>query len=149
MSKEPKMDPLKPREVDIAKRMIDRNHPLHHISIFKALPFLEVITCRRCWRKEDENAYVNMDEHKLLRFQQLKQSETMKHKQKNDNAAHLKEKLVRLTVPMVDQIIKEDPDTAKEVMEEHNKIEEEEKEHEIGTFMRRNTTNRDLEDDDN
>lgn len=69
MSQELKLDPLKPHEVDIARKMIKRNHPLRNVSIFKVLPFLEILTCRKCWKKEEPTQYLNNDEHKLLQFQ--------------------------------------------------------------------------------
>ena len=147
MRREVLLDTLKPHEVDMARNMIDRNHPLRGVSLFKVLPFLEILTCRACRRKSDEPAYVQMDEHKLLKFQRIKHAETEKERQKRENAEHLKNKLIQVAAPRIQEIMSSDPDTAKEVIKEHNKIEEEDKERDIGTFMHKRDTKADIEED--
>jgi hypothetical protein len=75
MSQEVDLDKLDDHEIDVALKIIDRNHPLSKISIFKVLPFLEVLTCRSWWKKEGVNANEQKDERKLLKFQTLKDNE--------------------------------------------------------------------------
>lgn len=153
MRREVFLDPLKPQEVEMARNMIERNHPLRGVSLFKVLPFLEILTCRACRKRPDEQGYVQMDEHKLLKFQRMKHTETEKERQKRENAEHLKNKLIEVAAPRIQEIMDADPNTAKEVIQEHNKIEEEDKERDIGTFMHKRDTKADIEmekfDDDN
>ena len=41
----------------------------------KRLPFLGVLTCRSCWKKEQVNVGEQKDERKLLKFQASKDNE--------------------------------------------------------------------------
>lgn len=77
----------------------------------------------------------NNDEKKLLQFQRLKRNETLKQKNREMNAQHIKNKLVTLASPVLTEMLKEDTEGARDMIEEQHRIEEEEKEYEIGRFM--------------
>lgn len=138
------MEPLKPHDVDLARRVIAQNHPLSKISLFKALPFLEILTCRRCNRQEEQE-YVKEDEYKLLKFQKLKHLETIEQRDTVQKADQIKNMLFNVAGDDLDELEQIDPQAAQEIRNEQSRIQEEDKEREIGTFLTRNTQRRNLE----
>lgn len=77
-----------------------------------------------------------MDERKLLKFRTLKNVTGVHQDQKDRNAQNIRDKVIMVLSPMLEKIRKSDPEGAREVLEEQSKIQEEEKEREIGTFMK-------------
>ena len=77
-----------------------------------------------------------MDERKLLRFKTHHDANRSKKRTKNKNADNIRQKLIMSLTPMLEKINKRDPETALELVNQQSKIQEEEKEREIGTFMK-------------
>ena len=149
MSQEVKLDPLKRDEVDMAWKIISKNHPLQNISLFKALPFLHYITFRFLWHREEEIPYVQMDERKILKFHQLKNTSEVQHLNNDENAEIIKKKLLRAWTSIMDEIKKDDPKIAEEIESEQRKIDEEVKEVEVGKLMLKGAKRGQRYDDEN
>jgi len=149
MSQEVVLDKLKRHEVDIASNIIQRNHPLGKISIFKALPFLEVITCRSLWKKDDPMPDVQGDERKLLKFQTLKENESNFKLHKRENAKNIKSKIVKVAAPIMSNLMQCSSDIAMKVQKQNTLMEEEEKKLDMGNLMSINPQRDDIEEDKN
>jgi hypothetical protein len=85
-----------------------------------------------------------MDEHKLIKFNMMRKKEINDRKRRQENALNLRNKLFTAAEKISPGLMPSDSD-ANIIKSERLRIEEEDKERDVGTFMVRNTQRRDLE----
>lgn len=91
--------------------------------------------------------YVNLDEHKLIKFNTMRNKESNQQKKQRENAENIKNKLFKAAQNISADLADSESETGRQIKAENQRIEEEEKERDLGTFLDRNTQRRDLEDE--